>query len=53
MLYELQVLETWRIADLALDVRKIGDVLLEKVPEAGLGEPTPGCAYAIPMRALH
>jgi len=41
MLYELEVLETRRIADLALDARKVRDQLLEKVPEADLGEPVP------------
>jgi hypothetical protein len=39
MLYELEVLEARRIADLALDARKTRDLLLEKIPEADLGEP--------------
>jgi hypothetical protein len=41
MLYELDVLEARRIADLAAEVRKVRDRLLEKVPEAELGEPQP------------
>ena len=41
MLYELDVLEARRIADLALDGRKVRDRLLEKVPDAQLGEPEP------------
>ena len=39
MLHELDVLEARRIADLALDGRKVRDRLLEKVPDAQLGEP--------------
>jgi hypothetical protein len=41
MLHELDVLEARRIADLALDGRKVRDRLLEKVPDAQLGEPEP------------
>jgi hypothetical protein len=41
MLYELEVLEIRRIADLALDARKVRDRLLEKVPASDLGEPVP------------
>jgi len=41
MLYELDVLEVRRIADLALALRKVRDQLLEKVPEKELGEPPP------------
>ncbi len=41
MLHELEVLETRRIADLALDARKVRDRLLEKVPDTQLGEPMP------------
>jgi hypothetical protein len=41
MLHELEVLEARRIADLALDARKVRDRLLEKVRAADLGEPTP------------
>jgi hypothetical protein len=41
MLHELEVLEARRIADLAEDVRKISDRLLEKVPDADLGELEP------------
>jgi hypothetical protein len=39
MLHELDILEAGRIADLALDARKVRDRLLEEVPEADLGEP--------------
>jgi hypothetical protein len=41
MLYELEVLEVRRIADLALELRKVRDQLLENVPEKELGEPPP------------
>jgi len=41
MLYELEVLEARRIADLAMDARKLRDRLVEKVPDADLGEPVP------------
>jgi hypothetical protein len=41
MLYQLEVLEARHIADLASDARKVRDRLLEKVPEADLGEPMP------------
>jgi hypothetical protein len=41
MLHELEVLEAGRIADLALDVRRVRDRLLEQVPDADLGEPEP------------
>jgi uncharacterized protein DUF3775 len=41
MLYELEILEVRRIADLAAEARKVRDRLLEKVPEAELGEPKP------------
>jgi len=41
MLHELEVLEARHIADLALDARKVRDRLLEKVPDAELGEPAP------------
>ncbi len=41
MLHELDVLEARRIADLAGDARKVRDRLLEKVPDADLGEPAP------------
>lgn len=41
MLYELEILEARRIADLATDLRKARDRLLQSVPEADLGEPTP------------
>ena len=41
MLHELDVLEARRIADLAWDARKVRDRLLEKVPDAQLGEPEP------------
>ena len=39
LLHELEVLEARRIADLASDARKVRDRLLEKVPDAALGEP--------------
>lgn len=41
MLHELEALEARHIADLALDARKVRDRLLEKVPDAQLGEPVP------------
>ena len=41
MLYELDVLETRHIADLARDARKVRDQSLEKVPDAQLGEHNP------------
>ena len=41
LLHELDVLETRRIAGLALDARQVRDRLLEKVPDADLGEPEP------------
>lgn len=41
MLHELDVLEARQIADLAADARKVRDRLLEKVPDAELGEPGP------------
>ena len=41
MLHELDALEMRGIADLALRARKVRDRLLEKVPEAELGEPAP------------
>jgi hypothetical protein len=41
MLHELDALEMRGIADLALRGRKVRDRLLEKVPEAELGEPVP------------
>ena len=40
-LYELEVLEARHIADLAAEARKVRDLLLEKVPDADLGEPNP------------
>jgi hypothetical protein len=42
MLHELEVLELRHIAHLALDARNVRDRLLEKVPEADMGEPIPG-----------
>ncbi len=41
MLHEIEVLEVRQIADLALNARKVRDRLLEKVPDAQLGEPVP------------
>ena len=41
MLFELEVLETRRIAGMALEARKIGDQLLEKSPESQLWRPAP------------
>jgi hypothetical protein len=41
MLHEIEILEARRIADLAEKVSKVRDRLLEKVPEAELGEPQP------------
>ena len=41
MLHELEVLEARHVADLAWDARKVRDRLLEKVPDAQLGEPVP------------
>lgn len=41
MLHEIEALEVRQIADLALDARKVRDRLLEKVPNAQLGEPVP------------
>lgn len=41
MLYELEVLEARRIADLASEVRRVRDRLLEKVPDSQLAEPPP------------
>jgi hypothetical protein len=41
LLHELEVLEARHIADLASDARKVRDLLLEKVPDAALGEPKP------------
>ncbi len=40
-LYELDILEARRIADLADDLRRVRDALIEKVPDTGLGEPDP------------
>lgn len=41
MLQEIEVLEARHIADLASDARRLRDRLLEKVPDADLGEPAP------------
>lgn len=41
MLQELDVLEAQHIADLALNLRKVRDRLMQSVPEADLGEPAP------------
>ncbi len=41
MLHEIEALEVRQIADLALNARKVRDRLLEKVPDAQLGEPVP------------
>lgn len=40
-MHELDVLEVRRIAELALEARKVRDRLLEKVPDSDLGEPKP------------
>lgn len=40
-LYELDILEARRIAELAADARNLRDRLLEEVPDAALGEPAP------------
>lgn len=40
-LYELDILEAQRIADLATDAQNTRDLLLEEVPDAALGEPVP------------
>ncbi len=41
MLYELDILEARRIAELALEAREVRDRLLEKVKDDDLGEPVP------------
>jgi hypothetical protein len=55
MLHELEVLEARRIADLAEDARKIRERLLEKVPDADLGElePARGPHRPVGMIALN
>lgn len=52
MLHELDVLEARRIADLALDARKVRDRLLEEVPEQKLGEPVPARGTHNPAGSL-
>lgn len=52
MLYELDVLEARRIADLAGELSKVRDRLLEKVPENSLGEPQPARGEHNPVTAL-
>ena len=52
MLYELEVLETRRIAELAGDLHSVRDRLLEKVPETRLGEPPPGRGPHTPLATL-
>jgi hypothetical protein len=52
MLYELEVLEARHIADLALELSKRRDRLLEKVPEADLGEPEPARGEHNPMSKI-
>jgi hypothetical protein len=41
MLHELDVMEAQRIADLALEARRVRDRLLQEVPETELGEVAP------------
>lgn len=41
MLHELEMVEARNVASLALDARKVRDRLLEKIPDADLGEPAP------------
>jgi hypothetical protein len=41
MVYELDVLEIRRLAELAAGFRRVRDRLMEKVPESGFGEPKP------------
>ncbi|HTR15863.1 MAG TPA: DUF3775 domain-containing protein [Acetobacteraceae bacterium] len=52
MLHELDILEARRIAALAAEARKVRDRLLEKVPEADLGEPTPARGKHTPAHNL-
>lgn len=52
MLYELEVLEARRIAELASDVQNVRDRLLEKVPESRLGEPPPARGEHNPIGTL-
>ncbi len=52
MLQVLEVLEARQIADLAADARKVRDRLLEKVPDAELGEPVPARGEHNPAAAL-
>ncbi len=52
MLHELDVLEARRIADLAADLRKVRDRLLDKVPEADLGELRPARGEHNPAASL-
>lgn len=52
LLHELEVLEVRRIADLAAEARRIRDLLLEKVPEADLGEPVPAHGERDPAGSL-
>jgi len=52
MLYELEVLEAGRIADLAGELRRVRDRMLEKVKESQLGEPPPARGEHNPVSAL-
>lgn len=52
VLYELDVLEARRIADLAADARQVRDALLEEVPDAKLGEPKPARGEHNPASSL-
>jgi hypothetical protein len=52
MLHELEVLEARRIAHLAEDARGIRDLLLEKVPDADLGELEPARGPHIPVGTI-
>lgn len=52
MLHELDVLEARRIAELAGAVHAVRDRLLEKVPEAKLGEAPPARGIHDPVSAL-
>lgn len=52
MLYELELLETRRIAELAGDLHKVRDRLLEKIPATRLGEPLPARGQHNPLATL-
>ena len=52
MLHEVEVLEARRIAGLAENAGRVRARLLEKVPEADLGEPTPARGVHNPSHTI-